>query len=99
MRVVAKIGTSSVTDVHGAIVERAIAQLSNPDDLVFDPFGGLMTVPYCALKLGRRGMGVELNPGYFLDGVAHCKSMEAKRSTPGLFDYVGVRETVAEAAE
>lgn len=84
------------------IVERAIAQLTNPDDLVFDPFGGLMTVPYCALKLGRRGYGVELNPGYFLDGVAHCKRMEAQRGTPSLFDYAGLRgtpEPVAEAAE
>ncbi len=73
------------------IVERAVAQLSNPEDLVYDPFGGLMTVPYCALKLGRRGRGVELNPGYFLDGVAHCKSMEAQKAIPSLFDYAGIR--------
>ncbi|MCO6386371.1 DNA methyltransferase [Aliihoeflea sp. 40Bstr573] len=75
------------------IVERAIAQLSNPGDLVFDPFGGLMTVPYCAVKLGRRGLGVELNPGYFLDGVAHCKAAEASMSIPSLFDYLDLRET------
>lgn len=82
------------------IPERAIAQLSNPGDLVFDPFGGLMTVPYCAVKLGRRGLGVELNPGYFLDGVAHCKAAEASMSTPSLFDYVGLRELPqAEAAQ
>lgn len=82
------------------IVERAIAQLTNPGDLVFDPFGGLMTVPYCALKLGRRGMGVELNPGYFLDGVAHCKRMEAQQATPGLFDYLDAAQADAvEAAE
>lgn len=82
------------------IVERAIAQLSNPDDVVFDPFGGLMTVPYCAMKLGRKGRGVELNPGYFLDGVAHCKSMEAQKAIPSLFDYVGIRPVEAqEAAE
>jgi hypothetical protein len=28
---------------------------SNPGELVFDPFGGLMTVPLRAVKLGRRG--------------------------------------------
>ena len=86
------------------IVDRAITQLSNPGDLVFDPFGGLMTVPYRAVLLGRLGLGVELNPGYFLDGVAHCKAAEQKMSMPSLFDYAGIRplpepETVVEAAE
>lgn len=83
------------------IVDRAIAQLSNPGELVFDPFGGLMTVPYCAVKQGRRGYGVELNPGYFLDGVAHCRSAEAARAVPSLFDYEGLRTEaqMAEAAE
>ena len=82
------------------IVDRVIAQASNEGDLVFDPFGGLMTVPYRAVKLGRRGTGVELNTGYFLDGVAHCKAIEAKMSTPSLFDYAGLRsDPVAEAAE
>lgn len=85
------------------IVDRAIKQLSNPGDVVFDPFGGLMTVPYRALRWGRRGLGVELNTGYFLDGVAHCKAEEERRSTPSLFDYVGLRPLpepeVAEAAE
>jgi hypothetical protein len=45
------------------IVDRAIAGWSNPGELVFDPFGGLMTVPLRAVKLGRRGCATELNPG------------------------------------
>jgi hypothetical protein len=43
------------------IVDRAIRLYSNPGDLVFDPFAGLGTVPMRAVKLGRRGYGVELN--------------------------------------
>jgi hypothetical protein len=35
-----------------------IVQFSQPGELVFDPFGGLGTVPYCALKLGRQGVGL-----------------------------------------
>jgi DNA modification methylase len=82
------------------IVDRAILQLSNPGELILDPFGGLMTVPYRAIKHGRRGIGVELNPGYFLDGVAHCQAMERQFSMPSLFDYFGLREVpVSEAAE
>jgi DNA modification methylase len=68
------------------IADRAITQWSNPGELVYDPFGGLMTVPYRALKLGRKGYGCELSPNYFLDGVTYCKAMEREISMPSLFD-------------
>jgi DNA modification methylase len=44
------------------IVDRAINQWTNEGDLVFDPFAGIGTVPYRAVKLRRRGYGVELSP-------------------------------------
>ncbi|OZF25197.1 DNA methylase N-4 [Rhodococcus sp. 14-2496-1d] len=68
------------------IVDRLINRFSNPDDLVFDPFGGLATVAVRALYLGRRGRAVELNPGYFLDGVKYLQAQERKVEMPGLFD-------------
>ncbi|MFD2755970.1 DNA methyltransferase [Comamonas terrae] len=68
------------------IADRAIVQWSNPGDEVYDPFGGLMTVPYRALKLGRRGRGCELSLQYFLDGVSYCQAMEREISMPSLFD-------------
>jgi hypothetical protein len=67
------------------IVDRAIRLWSNPGDLVYDPFGGLMTVPMRAVKLGRRGAAAELNPGYFADGVAMLREQDADRATPDLF--------------
>jgi hypothetical protein len=76
------------------IVDRMILQQSNPGDMVFDPFGGLMTVPYRAVKHGRRGYGVELNTGYFLDGVKHCEAMEQKAAMPSLFDYLAERPEI-----
>lgn len=68
------------------IVDRLIARYSNPGDLVFDPFAGLMTVPVRAVKAGRRGRGVELNTGYYLDGVKYLQAEERKRDMPSLFD-------------
>lgn len=68
------------------IVDRLIERYSNPGDLVYDPFGGLMTVPVRALKLGRRGRGVELNPGYWMDGVKYLEAAERERDMPSLFD-------------
>lgn len=70
------------------IVDRLIRRYSAAGELVFDPFGGLMTVPYRAMKLGRRGRGVELNTGYFLDGVKHLQAMEREVGSPSLFDLL-----------
>lgn len=70
------------------IVDRAIEQLSNPGDVVLDPFGGLMTVPYRAIQKGRYGIGIELNPQYFLDGAAYCQAAETKVDIPSLFDLI-----------
>jgi DNA modification methylase len=69
------------------IVDRLIERYSNPDDLVYDPFAGLMTVPYRALLKGRRGAGSELNTAYFLDGVHYLKAAEREASMPSLFDF------------
>lgn len=68
------------------IVQRAIYLNSNPGDLVLDPFAGLFTVPYMAVKLGRRGYGIEINPESFRDGVKYMQDIELKRATPTLFD-------------
>lgn len=69
------------------IVERIINRYSNEGDTVYDPFGGLMTVPMTAVKMHRRGKGCELNPDYFRDGVGYCQSAEEEIDTPTLFDF------------
>ena len=71
------------------IVERIINRYSNPGDLVLDPFGGLMTVPLVAIRHGRRGYGIELNPDYFRDGVGYLKAEENKDNQITLFDFIG----------
>jgi hypothetical protein len=68
------------------IVERLITQFSMEGETVFDPFSGLGTVPFCAVKLGRRGLGVELNSAYHRDALWYCQAAEAQRATPTLFD-------------
>ena len=70
------------------IVDRLIRRYTNEGDLVFDPFGGLGTVPYRALHLGRRGRAVELNTGYFMDGLKYLEAKEREISMPSLFDVL-----------
>jgi DNA modification methylase len=69
------------------IVDRLIRRYSNEGETVFDPFGGLMTVPYRALHLNRKGRAAELNPGYFFDGVKYLEAKEREKAMPTLFDF------------
>ena len=68
------------------IVDRLIERYSNPGELVYDPFGGIGTVPLRALKKNRRGRGVELNPDYWRDAINYLKAEEIKENLPTLFD-------------
>jgi DNA modification methylase len=80
------------------IVDRAINQLSMPGETVLDPFAGIMTVPYRAVKLGRKGIGIELNHNYFLDGSAYCEAAEQQASAPTLFELAEMEEESLEVA-
>ena len=75
------------------IVERIINRFSNKGDTVLDPFGGLMTVPMMAVKMERRGYGIELNPDYFRDGVGYLQNVENELETPTLFDFMEILPT------
>lgn len=69
------------------IVDRCITRFSNRGEWVFDPFGGLMTVPYRSVALGRKGMASELNSEYFRDGAAYMRAIEQEVRMPSLFDF------------
>jgi DNA modification methylase len=72
------------------IVDRIITRYSNKNDLVYDPFGGLGTVPYRAIKLGRRGMCCELNPISYADSLSYLRSAEEQATMPSLFDFENI---------
>ena len=80
--------TMHVCPLQLDIVERVINRYSNPGDVVFDPFAGLFTVPYMAAKMGRYGIGTELNADYFRDGVGYLKSTDEDENQLTLFDVI-----------
>ena len=71
------------------LVDRLINQHSMEGELVFDPFAGLGTVPYRAIKLRRRGRGCELSHPYWLDSVAYCEAQAREMDMPDLFAALG----------
>lgn len=74
------------------VVDRLINRYSNKGDLVYDPFGGLCTVPMRAVMLGRCGQSSELNPQYFLDGAAYMRSAAANIGLPTLFELEDIQQ-------
>lgn len=67
------------------IADRCIEQFTNAGEVVLDPFAGLGTVPYRAIRQGRKGYGVELNSRYWFDSVAYCQAAERELSMPDMF--------------
>jgi DNA methylase len=82
--------TMHVCPLQLDIVNRLLERFSAPGDMIFDPFAGLMTVPFCAIKARRRGIGVELSPDYYLDGLRYLREAERDVSMPTLFAMEGL---------
>jgi DNA modification methylase len=78
------------------VVERLIERYSNKGDVVFDPFGGIQTVPYCAIKMGRRALSTELNYDYWCDGLTYLREAETGALSPTLFDLFEAEERIKE---
>jgi DNA modification methylase len=74
------------------IVERIINRYSNKDEIVYDPFAGLFTVPYMAVKMGRYGVGCELNHDSYRDGLVYLQAASEMYEVPTLFDVVKAEE-------
>jgi len=75
------------------LADRLIRQFTMEGETVFDPFSGIGSVPYRAILQRRKGYGIELSHGYFLDGVMYCKNAEVKVNMPTLFDMLEAEET------
>lgn len=47
------------------LMERQILACTQPDDVVWEPFGGLCSASVAALRTGRRVFAAEINPDYY----------------------------------
>jgi DNA modification methylase len=47
------------------VIDRCLHLWSNPGEVVFTPFMGVGSEVYAAVRLGRKGIGVELKPSYY----------------------------------
>mgnify|MGYP001608007583 FL=1 len=66
-------------------IERCIRLWTNTGETVLDPFAGIGSVPYEAVRLGRFGIGVELKSEYFRVAVRNVATAESLRGLGSLF--------------
>lgn len=67
------------------VIERAVKLWSAPGDLVLDPFAGIGSTGFVAVKLERRFVGVELKESYWQTGVRNLQRAVRERQQGELF--------------
>lgn len=70
-------------------IERCVRLWSNPGETVFDPFSGIGSTGYEALRHNRKFIGIELKPSYFMAAHKNLERILRKRTQATLFDGVG----------
>jgi len=63
------------------VIERCIDLWSNPGDVVLTPFLGIGSEVYCAVNMGRKGVGFELKPSYFPQAAKNIATLHAAKTT------------------
>ncbi len=61
------------------LFEEIIGILSDPDDLVLDPFAGGGTTAFAAERMGRRHISFELDPGWYEEAVRHWVDADSSK--------------------
>lgn len=83
------------------VIQRCIELWTNPGDIVLDPFAGIGSVPYVALKLNRRGIGIELKESYYeqakanLNIAAHEETLDCPVGQMNIFDFLTESDRIA----
>lgn len=75
------------------LIGRCIDWLTNKGETVFSPFGGIGSEPSTAVRMGRKGIAIELKPEYFKWAVKNCTEAERAAGQRSLFDLLDEHET------
>jgi len=57
------------------VIDRAVVLRTNPGETIITPFMGAGSETYSSVKLGRKGIGIELKPSYYKQAVLNMQSI------------------------
>ena len=72
------------------VINRALDLWSKPGDTVLSPFMGIGSEGYCAIKKGRKFIGIELKASYFNCAVKNLEAAVAESQSLTIFDMLKV---------
>lgn len=61
---------------------------SNPGDVVFTPFLGISSEVHEAVRLGRKGIGIELKSAYFEKAKRNLDKLNSEMNEKNLLDLI-----------
>jgi superfamily II DNA or RNA helicase len=67
------------------VIERALQIWTNPGDVVLDPFAGIGSTGYTAIKMDRQFVGIELKRSYYDQACLNLRQAEINRGQNNLF--------------
>jgi len=69
-------------------IERCLELWSAKGDTVLDPFSGIGSTVYCAVSMGRYGIGFELKESYWRQSIKNMRNLESQKEQYTLFNVV-----------
>lgn len=69
-------------------IERAITLWSNENETVFTPFAGIGSEVYQAVKMNRKGIGIELKESYFNQSCKNIDELLKEKKQISLFNVI-----------
>lgn len=73
------------------VIERCVKLYSNDGDTVFTPFMGIGSEVYQSVKMGRKGIGIELKKEYFDQAVKNLQALDDENNQMTLDDFFNLR--------
>jgi hypothetical protein len=77
------------------VIDRCIDLWTMPGEVVFDPFNGVGSTGYEALKMNRRYIGIELKRSYFDLAIRHLQDAERTKDQLDMFAQSPIASEVA----
>lgn len=68
------------------VIERAIDLWTNENDIVLSPFAGIGSEIYQAVKMDRRGIGIELKESYYEQAVKNLRQVTEEKAQINIFE-------------